>query len=310
MDLKEFAATFGTDEQCVEYLARARWPNGPVCDKCGAVADAWKTAKPRVWACHACKSAFSVTAGTPMEHTRLPLPTWFMAVYLIATSSKGVPAMVISRQLGITYKTSWFLCQRIRQLLAEDDATLKGIVEVDETYIGGKRKRKATSKRDNDDDQPKGRGGTRKMMAITAVERDGKAKARRGRTHSERTIAGAVFDWLSPEAVLVTDELPAYRWIGRRYPAHLRVNHSKGEWSRRDPFAVACAHTKSVESFNATIKRAIAGVWHWFSIKHADRYLRELAVRWNMRRMKGMERFDAVMGSMFGRPLSWSTLTA
>lgn len=245
-----------------------------------------------------------------MERTHLPLPTWFMAIFLIATSSKGVSAAVISRQLGISYKTAWFLCHRIRQLLADDDSTLKGIVEVDETYIGGKRRRNVASKRDNDDDQPKGRGGSRKMMAVTAVERDGKAKARKGRTHSERTIAGAVFDWLDRGAVLVTDELPAYRWIGKRFPAHLRVNHSRGEWSRRDPLAVACTHTNSVESFNATMKRAIAGVWHWFSIKHADRYLRELAARWNMRRMSRMERFDSVLGSMFGRPLSWKALTA
>lgn len=197
-----------------------------------------------------------------MERTHLPLPTWFMAIYLIATSSKGVSAMGISRQLGISYKTAWFLCHRIRQLLADDDSTLKGIVEVDETYIGGKRRRDSKSKRDSDDDQPKGRGGSRKTMAVTAVELDGKAKARKGRTHSERTIAGAVFDWLDRDAVLVTDELPAYRWIGKRFPAHL------------------------------------------------DRYLRELAVRWNMRRMSRMERFDAVLGSMFARPLSWRALTA
>ncbi|WP_264186232.1 IS1595 family transposase [Hydrogenophaga taeniospiralis] len=209
----------------------------------------------------------------------MPLPTWFMAIYLIATSSKGVSAMVISRQLGISYKTAWFLCHRIRQLLADDDCTLKGIVEVDETYIGGKRRRDAKSKRDSDDDQPKGRGGSRKMMALTAVERDGKAKARKGRTHSERAIAGVVFYWLDRDAVLVTDELPAYRWIGKRFPAHLRVNHSRGEWSRRDPLAVACAHTNSVESFNATIKRAISGVRHWFSIKHADRYVHKATSR-------------------------------
>ncbi len=156
MDLKQFADTFGTEEQCVEYLARTRWPHGPVCDKCGSISDAWKTAQPRTWACRACQKQFSVTAGTPMERTHLPLPAWFMAIYLIATSSKGVSAMVISRQLGISYKTAWLLCHRIRQLLADDDFTLKGIVEVDETYIGGKRRRDTKSKRDSDDDQPKG----------------------------------------------------------------------------------------------------------------------------------------------------------
>ncbi len=85
MDLKQFADTFGTEEQCVEYLARTRWPHGPVCDKCGSISDAWKTAQPRTWACRACQKQFSVTAGTPMERTHLPLPAWFMAIYLIAT---------------------------------------------------------------------------------------------------------------------------------------------------------------------------------------------------------------------------------
>jgi hypothetical protein len=100
--------------------------------------------------------------------------------------------------------------------MTDGDDTLKGIVEVDETYIGGKRRRDQASKRDNDDDQPKGRGGSRKIMAVVGVERDGKAKARKGRMHSERTIASAVYEWLDKDAVLVTDELPAYKWIGRR----------------------------------------------------------------------------------------------
>jgi transposase-like protein len=167
MVLRFFSEAFGTEQACVDYLASKRWAAGPVCDKCGSVGDAWKTAQPRVWTCRACGKAFSVTAGTPMERTHLTLPTWFMAVYLIATSSKGVSAMAISRQLGISYKTGWFLCHRIRQLLLGGDETLKGIVEIDETYIGGKRRRDAKSKRDRDDHQPKGPGGSCKRMAVT-----------------------------------------------------------------------------------------------------------------------------------------------
>lgn len=310
MEIKTFSKQFETEESCVEYLARRRCPNGPVCDKCGAIADAWKTAQPRVWACRSCHKAFSVTAGTPMERTHLPLPVWFMAIFLITTSSKGVPAMVISRQLGISYKSAWFMCHRIRQLMTDGDDTLKGIVEVDETYIGGKRRRDQASRRDNDDDQPKGRGGSRKIMAVVGVERDGKAKARKGRTHSERTIASAVYEWLDKDAVLATDELPAYKWIGRRYPAHVRVNHSKGEWVRRDPLAITAACTNTAESFNATIKRAIVGVWHWISVKHVDHYLKELAIRWNMRKLTRAERFDAVLGSLFGNTITWKGLTA
>lgn len=155
---------FDTDAKCVKYLAAKRWPNGPVCDKCGTVNEAWKTGRDRLWVCSACKGAFSVTAGTPMVHTHLPLPKWFLAIFLIATSSKGVSAMVISRQIDVSYKTAWFLCHRIRQLMTDGDETLKGIVEVDETYIGGKRRKEQCSRRDKDDDQPKGRGGSRKVI--------------------------------------------------------------------------------------------------------------------------------------------------
>lgn len=310
MDLMKFIKQFDSEEKCIAYLVAKRWPHGPVCDKCGTIDHAFKLTDPRKWRCNSCGADFSITAGTPMEHTHLPLVTWFAAIWLIGTSSKGVSSMVVSRHLSISYKTAWFLTHRIRNLLIEGDDTLKGVVEVDETYIGGKRKCDQKSQRDNDDDQPKGRGGSRKMMAVAAVERDGRAKARKGRTHSERTIATAVFEWLDRSAIIVTDELPAYRWIGRKFPAHLRVNHSKGEWSRRDPLAVTCAHTNTVESFNATIKRAIIGVWHWFSIKHADRYLREIAARWNMRKMSRMERFDFVLGQMAGDKLNWKGLTA
>lgn len=309
MDLLSFLKKFDTDEKCVEYLAQKRWPSGAVCDKCGAVGHAFKLADPRKWRCLSCGGDFSITAGTPMEQTHLPLPTWFAAIWLIGTSSKGVSSMVVSRQLGISYKTAWFLTHRIRAMLDDGDQ-LGGIVEVDETYVGGKRRRDQKSKRDTDDDQPKGRGGSRKMMVVTAVERGGMAKARRGKTHSEKTLATTVFEWVKPAAVLATDELPAYRWIGRKFHVHLRVNHSKGEWVRRDPLAVACAHTNTVESFNATIKRAIIGVWHWFSIKHANKYLRELAVRWNMRKMTRQERFDTILGNLGTRNLTWKGLTA
>jgi transposase-like protein len=312
MNLNQFTAAFDTEEKCVAHLAALRWPSGPVCDKCGVVDQATKAAdRPRYWHCRACRNKFSVTKGTPMEETRLPLPTWFAAIFLISTSSKGVSSLAISRQLGISYKSAWFLTHRIRAMLDGDGGELlRGVVEVDETYIGGKRRKDQKSKRDSDDDQPKGRSGSRKMMAVTAVERDGKAKARKGRTHSARTLANAVFDWADRDSILMTDELPAYRWIGKKFRAHFRVNHSADEWVRRDPLGRVAVHTNTVESFNATIKRAIIGVWHWFSIKHGDRYLDELAARWNWRGQSNMARFNGALAGMFKAPLPWKELTA
>src|SRR3954471_16468227 len=135
--------------------------------------------------------------------------------------------------------------------------------------MGGKR-RKQRSRRDPDGDQPKGRGGTRCKMVMAATERGGRARASKGETHSERTIVDFVRKNLDIQGrtVLCIDSLPAYRWIGSKFGAHLRVNHLAGEYVRRDRHHAADAHTNTVESFNAMLKRALMGVWHWFSIKH------------------------------------------
>lgn len=308
MDLLSFTSAFDTEEKCVAHLAALRWPDGPVCDKCGAVGDAKKLDRPRYWRCLACNQPFSVTKGTLMEQTRLPLPKWFAAIFIIVTSSKGVSSMAVSRQLGIGYKTAWFLTHRIRAVLDDDGGLLQGVVDVDETDIGGKRRKGHKSRRDRDDDQPTGRGGSKKTMAITAVGRGGRAKAKTGGTHSERSIATTVFAWADRAGTLVTDELPAYRWIGRKFRAHLRVNHSKGEWVRRDPLARAAAHTNTVERFNATIERAIIGVWHWFSIEHGHRYLGALAARWNWRGMDDLDRVAAALAGLARPALAWKAL--
>jgi transposase-like protein len=285
MDLVSFLDRYPSQGACFAHLEAVRWPSGPVCPKCGVINDALRLPKREgYWMCRACRAQFTVLHGTPMEGTHLPLRTWFGAIFLLATSSKGVSSMVISRQLGIGYKTAWFLTHRLRAMMEQDWEKLRGIVEADETYVGGKKRKKGqASKRDSDDDQPKGRGGSRKMMATVAVERGGKARVRKGRTHSERTIAAFVYDVVDRSAVLSTDDLPAYRWIGRKFAAHLRVNHTGDEFVRVDPHAAATAHVNTAESFNATLKRAVIGVWHWFSIKHADRYLDEVAFRWNHR---------------------------
>jgi len=205
--------------------------------------------------------------------------TCFTALYLLAVSSKGLSSVALGRHLGVGQKTAWFLGRRIRAMMEDESRLLRGIVEADEAYVGGKRKRGQTSRKDDDRDQPRGRGGSRKAMVVTAVERGGKVRARRARTHSERTIATFLFDNVALDSVLVTDELPAYKRIGRKFHAHLRVNHSRGEYVRADPLALARAHCSTAESWHATLKRAIAGVWHWLSIKHLNRYCTETAFR-------------------------------
>ena len=312
MSLMSFLSRFPDDDACWAHLEAVRWAAGPVCPKCGSIdlATAQKR-RPHYWQCRACRALFTATMGTPLEGTHLPMRTWFTALYLVAASSKGVSSVKLGEHLGVGQKTAWFLGQRIRRMMEDRSGLLSGIVEVDETYLGGKRQTKGrTSKRDPDDDQPVGRSGSRKSMVTVATERGGRARAAKGRTHSGRTIANFVFGNVDRVGtVLVSDELPAYRWIGRKFPAHLKVNHSAGEYARRDRHAPATAHVNTAESFNATLKRAWVGVFHWFSIKHTDRYLYEVAFRWNARK----QGIDARLGDLFTRStgrLRWKDLVA
>ena len=168
--------------------------------------------------------------------------------------------------------------------MARDWETLKGMVEIDETYLGGRRRKKGQiSKRDPDDDQPVGRTGIRKSMVVVGVARGGKAKAKRGQSHGARTIAEFVYRDVDRGSVLLTDDLPAYRWIGWKFPAHLVVNRTKGDYVQRDPHAAARAHVNTAESLNAMLKRCWVGVHHWWSIKRSHRYLNQIVFYWNHR---------------------------
>lgn len=311
MSLLAFLKRFPDDDACWAHLEAVRWPDGPVCPKCGSIDNAHHVGRAHYRRCNACKAKFRVTHGTPFEGTHLPLRTWFTALYLVAAASKGIPSVKLGEHLGVGQKTAWFLGQRIRRMMEDRDGLLSGIVEVDETYLGGRsRKKGQTSKRDPDDDQPVGRSGTRKSMVTVATERGGRARAAKGKTHSERTIAAFVLRHLDiGQTVLVTDELPAYRWIGRKFPAHLHVNHSKGEYVRVDEHAAATAHVNTAEAFNATLKRAVIGVWHWFSIKHTDRYLHEVSFRWNRRKLDADARLSGLFTAHAAR-LRWRELVA
>ena len=176
MTLSDFQSRFGTHEACRGHLEALRWPGGVVCPKCGTTDQAKRLAtRPDIWRCRACRKDFRVTDGTPMEGTHLGLEVWFSAIYLMATSRKGVSALTLQAWLGVSYKTAWFLCHRVRAMLADGSATkLTGVVEADETSIGG-RKRKG---RDDDEDQtgaPSHRGRGRALYRNCGVGKIGRA---------------------------------------------------------------------------------------------------------------------------------------
>ena len=176
MSITAFLKKFPDDDACWRHLEKVRWPDDPVCAKCGNVGPTMACGRKHYHQCKACNAKFTAAFGTPLEGTHLPMRTWFTALYLLAVSSKGLSSVALGRHLGVGQKTAWFLGQRIRAMMEDKPGLLRGLVDGDETYLGGKRKRDQKSRRDDDATPPKGRGGSRKAMVVTAVERGGKAR--------------------------------------------------------------------------------------------------------------------------------------
>jgi len=278
MKLITFMKRFDSDDACRAHLESVRWPHGPTCPHCGAVDNAKPVGGRPSWhCCHACGKQFSVTVGTPMHGSHLPLRVWYLALYLILASSKGISSVKLGQHLGVGQKTAWFIGHRIRAMLDSGDETpLSGIVEVDESYIGGKRRnaRKGTPSR--------GRGrGTNKPMLFAAIERGGRARTAPIPSASAEAIDPLLFAWLNRDGVLATDELAVYQWFGGKMRRHVVVNHARREFVRW--VHGIKAHTNTCEGFFGLFKRAIVGVWHWISAKHLHRYATEHEFRWNRR---------------------------
>lgn len=278
---------FYTDTACREYLESRRWPDGPVCPHCGfrgAYRIAGEKARPGLCTCKspACRRQYTVTVGTIFEDSHLPLPVWFQAIYLMSASKKGMSAHQLHRMLGIPYKTAWSVCQRIRleMLGAVGGAKLGNVVEIDETFLGGKMRQKQrgrkidrrTIARDN------------KTVIMAMVERDGRIIARPIKGASKLHLRPVIRRHVDAGATVMTDEWKAYRTIlGDR--EHRTVKHKNKQ------FAVDGAHVNTAESFFAILKRGYHGTFHHYSRKWAGRYCAEFGFRWNTRKLSDGQRF-------------------
>jgi transposase-like protein len=308
MDMVSFMQRFSTDEACRAFLEWVRWPNGPVCPKCGSVGRASRLrSRPGTWGCcvGACKAQFSVTAGTPLHRTRVPLTKWFLAIWLISTSSKGVSGMKLSEWLDVDYRTAWYMGHRIRRLLADPDwRKLSGIVEADEMYVGGRKK-------PEDDDPGAGSGGSKRgrghgrAVVLIAAERGGDVRVRRIATHSSIEIGNAVRELIDPSARLITDGLPAYRRVGRTMAEHVTVDHGRRRFSDGND-----GHVNTTEGLIGLFRRSVQGTWHWVSEKHLDAYTTECTWRHNRRHVSAATKFVQALGGLDAGPLSYRELVA
>lgn len=276
MTVAQFDATFPDEEACKTYLQARRWPNGVVCPRCGNFEVHPVRTMPFKWQCYACAPnsgyRFSVIAGTIFENTNKPLRDWFRVVHLMLASKKGMSALQIQRMMGFgSYETAHSMCHKIRAALVAPEEKLGGIVEVDETYVGGKNKNRHWRKR------KAGRGSANKEIVIGAVSRKGNVVARVIANTDTATLDGFVRQAVSEKVSLIaTDEHAGYRFLKNDFD-HRFVSHADGQ------YVDGVVHTGTIDGFWSLLKRGIMGSFHKVSRKYLPLYVAEFQFRYNNR---------------------------
>lgn len=296
--LIEAIVYFSDLDTATEFVAKLRWPDGPVCERCGSVEYSYLSTR-RLWKCKACKRQYSVKVGTIFEDSALPLSKWLPAVWLLANSKNGVSSAELARSLGVTQKSAWFMLHRIR--LAMKAGTLNkitGTAEVDETYVGGLAKnmheadRKARIKP----------GATDKTVVIGALERGGAVRAEVIPDNKGVTLQNFVRENVGAGGVVHTDSARGY--IGLRTDFdHSLVDHTLGEYVN------GSIHTNGIESFWALLKRSLKGTYISVDPTHLERYVDERVFAFNHRDLADYLRFKLALNSITGRRLTYKALT-
>ena len=289
-NLKELMLQLGDESVCRDYMEQMRWGGTPFCPHCNSTKP-YKFKDGKGYRCSnkTCKKDFSITVGTIFENSKVKLSTWLAAVYLLTGHKKGISSHQLARDLGITQKTAWFINHRVRLIMGDQSPEpLENIVEIDETYVGGKfdnmnrarRKKWQESGKDN------------KTAVMGLLQRDGKAKLTAIGKNSFKEV---VRENVSPKATVYTDAHLGYIGLEQEFAGHEAVNHSIKEYKR------GLVYTNSIEGFFSIFKRTIFGIYHQVSPKHLHRYCAETAYRFNFRKITDAERFRHTISNVEGR---------
>lgn len=301
-----FAPRFQNETAAREHLEAIRWPEGPFCPHCGSFnakrmpaierkASKGHNASKRdgVVQCRDCRKQYTVTVGTVFERSKVPLHKWLLVNHLLVCSKKGISAHQVHRMIGVTYKTAWFMCHRIREAMdnANSGGKLGGpgqIVEADEAWVGGLAKNRAY-----------GQPAPKKIM-MTLVERGGRARSFHVANITGPLLRTVVIKNVDRASTLATDERSGYRPLKADYIAHMTVNHFKGQYKKGDQ-----AHSNTAENFFSIFKRGVIGTYHHISEAHLHRYAREFDLRYSTRNVSDTERADISLAAIYGRRLTY-----
>ena len=298
MSILDLMDMFPTEESASAWFESQIWPDGRHCPHCGSISTReTKIRKPMPYWCTDCRAYFSVRTGSAIECSRLPLRKWAIAIYLTLTNLKSVSSMKLHRDLKITQKSAWYVLHRLREAWGDDDESFSGPVEIDEKYMGGKRRNMPAKKRK----LMTGRGSVGKTAIVGARDRPTKrVKAKVIPDTTKETLQGFVQDVANPGAQIYTDEHKSY--VGMPFP-HESVKHSVSEYVRDQ------AHTNGMESFWASLQRAHTGTFHKISPKHLHRYVQEFAGKHNIRDADTIQQMENTVAKLVGRRLMYSDLT-
>lgn len=278
-NLIELQKYFNNENICWDYLEQLRWNGKIICPFCKS-GKHYKFKNSRTYKCADCKKKFNAKIGTIFENSKIPLSKWFFSIYIATSHKKGLSSIQLSKDIGVTQKTAWFILGRIREMLkTKAPYMLNGTVEVDEAYVGGLERNKHKSQRKNIS------GYTDKTMVFGVLQRDGNVWTKMVSGVSGEMLKPIIRKTIGKDCTLISDGFGAYHGLNKEYH-HEIINHNQDEWARGG------FHTNTIEGFWSQLKRGIYGVYHHASPKHLHRYCSEFEFRYNTRKLNESDRFD------------------